>query len=163
VVLSASSLILDQGFSAEVLTATIHREIPITQHLGVDILSLDHSTIKVEAPLQNNINIHGTAFAGSIYSIMSITGWAMTAQLSQVYLGQLHTVVLKEANIKYLRPLTDNIIARAEIKTDAIKTFKEQFFLKNKTRANLEVECYQNKKLAAVFNGEYVVLQSTKV
>jgi thioesterase domain-containing protein len=159
VVLSPSSLSIKTGFSAENLTATIHREIPITQHLGIDILSLDQCSIAVEAPLQNNINIHGTAFAGSIYSIMSITGWAMTAQLSQVYLGHLHTVVLKEANIKYLRPITDNILARTQINIDAISKFRDQFSSQDKTRAKLEVECYQDQKLAAVFSGEYVVLR----
>jgi len=145
------------GFSAQELTKILHHEIPITQALGVNIQSLTGTEIELVAPLENNINIHGTAFAGSLYAVMSIAGWSLVANMVKVQLGRLHTVVLKEGNIKYKRPLADNLIAISSLADEDVDSFVSNFQQHNKAQIDVSVVIQTNGKHAAEFLGTYVV------
>ena len=57
------------------LTATWHREIPIVASMGMAVERYDGQSLTVRAPLQPNRNVHGTTFAGSLYSACVLTGW----------------------------------------------------------------------------------------
>ena len=57
------------------LVATWHRDIPLTAAMGVVVESYDGLTLAVRAPLPPNRNLHGTVFAGSLFSVCALTGW----------------------------------------------------------------------------------------
>jgi thioesterase domain-containing protein len=57
----------------------------------------------VRAELEPNINVHGTAFAGSLYAIAALCGWGMTwLQLKTRHIDG--SIVIAEGNIRYARP-----------------------------------------------------------
>src|SRR5690242_5943495 len=66
---------IDLSALREELTATWHREIPIVAAMGVTVDSYDGRSLAVRAPMQPNRNVHGTTFAGSLYSACVLTGW----------------------------------------------------------------------------------------
>ena len=89
----------------------IHHQIPITKAMGVCIEQLDCKEILVSAPLANNINLHNTAFAGSIYTLGIVAGWTLiSAYLEQAKIKA--KVVASEANIKYMKPINSNLLAQ---------------------------------------------------
>ena len=51
--------------------------IPISEHMGIKIYQYTGRTFETRASLNKNINIHGTMFAGSIFSLATLTGWGM--------------------------------------------------------------------------------------
>lgn len=88
------------------LTQTWHQTIPVSQFMQVTPLSFDNQCFTVTAPLSPNINLHQTMFAGSIYTLMTLTGWGML-WLQQRLAGVEGNIVLADANIRYLAPVTE--------------------------------------------------------
>jgi thioesterase domain-containing protein len=90
----------------------VHQKIPITQAMGWQIVRLDKDVIRCKAPLVNNINIHGTGFAGSIYALAMASAWTLVQFLLDHH--QLENVlVAADASIKYLKPVKTDIPAEA--------------------------------------------------
>lgn len=85
-----------------------HAEIPISKAMGIRAVSFDGTTLQVKAPLANNINVHGTAFAGSLYAVAALCGWGTTwLQLEQRKLGG--SIVIAEGHINYAAPVSGDI------------------------------------------------------
>ena len=63
--------------AAEALEQKIRGSIPLSDAMQFHIEALSLDAIEVVAPLPPNVNIHGTGFAGSIYSVAVLTGWAL--------------------------------------------------------------------------------------
>ena len=62
--------------AAQALLRKIRGEIPLTQAMQLEVSAWDGKTLVLSVPLAANINDKGTAFAGSITALGSITGWA---------------------------------------------------------------------------------------
>ena len=60
--------------AALALQHKIHESIPLSEAMQFSIASLSRESILVTAPLAPNVNIHGTGFAGSIYSLAVLSG-----------------------------------------------------------------------------------------
>ncbi len=100
--------------AAQRLQQTIYRTIPLSQHLGYTLNALSDYTISVSAPLENNVNIHGTAFAGSLYSVATLTAWALVYHILQQHQPEAN-LVLSEGQIKYRAPIHTELRCHAEI------------------------------------------------
>ena len=68
-----------EALSATSLTALLHREIPISAFMQVRVEHLDGESIRLTAPFEPNRNIHGTGFAGSLYTLCVLTGWGLVS------------------------------------------------------------------------------------
>ena len=99
--------------AAERLQATIRQSIPLSEAMQFCIDALDLDAISVSAPLQPNINIHGTGFAGSIYSVAVLTGWALCTHIMQT-LDLDAELVVGSAEIRYRAPVTGKLECRCE-------------------------------------------------
>ena len=86
--------------AAEALEAKIRKHIPLSGAMGFHIRELAPELIRVDAPLEPNVNIHGTGFAGSIYSVGILTGWALATHLLDGA-GSTADLVLARAEIRY--------------------------------------------------------------
>ena len=93
---------------SEQLEQKIRQAIPLSEAMQFSIRELSLDGIKVVAPLEPNINIHGTGFAGSIYAIGVLTGWALCTHIMQQKLieGEL---VVAGAEIRYRAPITGDL------------------------------------------------------
>jgi thioesterase domain-containing protein len=140
------------------LQETLAEEIPITRHIGVRVQSYDGERLILQAPLEQNINHKGTAFAGSLNALATLAGW-----------GQLW-LILKEQNIRakiviqdsssnYLFPVTGDFTAIC-YKPDAYEIVRMQQTLRKRGKARIELftEIYDNHVIAVSFKGRYVVL-----
>ena len=90
------------------LELKILQSIPLSNTLGFKIKKLTRLYIIVNAPLEPNINIHGTAFAGSLYSIGILTAWGLAAQIISQSCSIADLVVAK-AEIRYRKPVMGSI------------------------------------------------------
>ena len=75
--LSDPSSILLHPKWCKLLQATWHDTIPISEQMGIKLYQYTGRTLENRASLNKNINLHGTMFAGSIFSLATLTGWGM--------------------------------------------------------------------------------------
>jgi len=138
------------------LERTWHEEIPISKAMGIRVTDFANDQLVVRAELEPNINVHGTAFAGSLYAIAALCGWGMTwLQLKTRRIDG--SIVIANGNIHYERPVKEPIVATCRFiltdQADALARLKSQ----GKTRFNLGCVIRANGNDAARFTGEYAV------
>lgn len=115
--------------------------------LGIRVEDFDEvegKFLALMAPLEQNTNVHGTAFAGSLFSIGCLSSFYLVRQwMENQGLLKGNTLVAKSATIRYIRPVKSPwIIATSTlpINNDASTTmakFAEQ--LKTKGKATVQV------------------------
>ena len=105
---------------AAALQAKIHRTIPLSAAMGYEIVKLDEARIVVEAPLEPNINIHGTGFAGSLYTLGVLSAWALCNHVIDAA-GLDAELVIAEANIRYRAPVRGRIRCSCSLKSNQIQ------------------------------------------
>lgn len=137
------------------LQHTWQEQIPITEHMGIKLVKYTGQTIETHASLNKNINLHGSMFAGSVYSLATLTGWGLLfLQLKREALNA--DIVLGDANIQYHKPLRNK--PRAICRLMWVDTKLERLKKGNKCPAKLEVQVYDNKDLVATFIGSYCLI-----
>ena len=97
--------------AAQTLEEKIRATIPLAAAMQFSIRELDVDRIRVAAPLEPNVNIHGTGFAGSLYSLAVLSGWALCMHLIET-LELDAELVVGEAEIRYRAPVRGPIDCR---------------------------------------------------
>lgn len=109
--------------SPEALEKAFHQLIPISQALGVKVQSWDNGELIISAPLSANINHQHSAFGGSLFSVAVLAGWGlMQLKLSELELD-CNTVVMG-ADVKYSRPVYDDLVCHCCLPDDADEVFR---------------------------------------
>lgn len=151
-----SALILHPKWCKE-LQATWHEQIPITEHMGIKLYQYTEKTIETRASLNKNVNLHGSMFAGSIFSQATLTGWGMIfLQLKQK--GLRGEIVLGDADIHYHKPIT--MKPRAVCNIESVKANFELLQQAKKCPVELKVDILDAKTPVAEFSGKFWVLPS---
>ncbi len=149
-----SALILHPDWCNE-LQKTWHEQIPISEHMGIKLRQYTEKTIETRASLNKNINLHGTMFAGSIYSLATLTGWGMIyLQLKQK--GLRGEIVLGDASIHYHKPVTRK--PRAICNIESVQAKYELLSKNKKCPASLTVDIYDADQPVAKFSGQFWIL-----
>ncbi|MCG6889937.1 MAG: thioesterase domain-containing protein [Gammaproteobacteria bacterium] len=124
--------------AADELTAKIHATIPLSAAMQFSIDHLDQDDIRVSAPLPPNINIHGTGFAGSLYSIAVLTGWALCMHIIDES-GIDAELVVARAEIAYRAPVKSVIECRCSASLAQREVFLREFHERGKGRIMLDI------------------------
>lgn len=124
---------------AEALTQLIHENIPLSEAMQFNIEALSDQSIIVNAPLSPNINIHGTGFAGSLYSLAALSAWSLATHLVKQS-GLKADVVMARAEIRYRRPVQSEIRCHCECTLAASDSFIQHLSSKGRGRLALVVE-----------------------
>ncbi len=93
----------------EQLDAYLYRHIPLTRAMEVRTVRTDGGGLRFVAPLAPNINDKGTAFAGSLASLLTLAGWALTHSVLQ-QAGITAPVAVSESTLRYRRPVTGELV-----------------------------------------------------
>jgi thioesterase domain-containing protein len=115
------------------LQKKIHQSMPLSLAMGYQIVELDDLHIIVEAPLQPNINIHGTAFAGSIYSVGVLSAWALVYHVI-LKQGLDADLVISRAVIEYLSPVHGTIRCNCRLEIDQMQRFIDELVVSRRSR-----------------------------
>lgn len=127
------------------LQQKIRRTIPLGEAMRFSIEELSYDAIRVSAPLEPNVNIHGTGFAGSIYSVAILTGWALCTHILEQAAVDAELVVAK-AGIRYRAPVTGELrcvtVADAGQRDAFLRATRE----KGKGMLALEIQVGENRQ-----------------
>ena len=152
--LDSNVLILHPRWCKE-LQNTWHEKIPITEHMGIKLHQYTERTIETRASLNKNINLHGSMFAGSIYSLATLTGWGMIfLQLKQK--NMMGEIVLGDGQIHYHKPIT--MRPRAICNIESIQAKFDILARDKKCPVTLKVQVLDNDTSVAEFSGKFWVL-----
>lgn len=122
----------------------IHNHIQETQTparlLGIRVDNLTQDSLTLSAPLSLNTNVHGTAFAGSLYAV----GVLCSYYLARSWLwknNELHgyTLVAKAGGIDYRRPVTRRRIVATSFlpPVQILERFCQELATKHKASMNI--------------------------
>jgi thioesterase domain-containing protein len=138
------------------LQQTWLREIPLANALAIEVASCTPEEIVVRAPLAPNRNLHGTAFAGSLFAVCVLTGWgaAWRALKERATEG---LIVVADSKIRYRRAVTGDLLCYCRPDLEDVE--RQLAALAASGRASLALVCTidQDGKRAVTFEGEYVV------
>ena len=132
-----------------------NNKIPISNKMGICIRQYSGWRFETSAPLNANINGLEHMFAGSVYSQATLTGWGLIWLMLKEQGMQGH-IVLSKGNIHYKRPVNSEpyAVAHKYRMTGNLLSLLE----KRNAKLDVEVDVYSGTKLAAIFQGSFVVM-----
>lgn len=148
------------GTHLEELEATWHESIPITVPMGIRLLDYDGDRLRVTAPLGANVNVHGTAFAGSLFALAALAGWGRTwLWLRERTLEG--AIVIARADVRYARPIGGDLVAACTASPELLDRATSKLRARGRCRLALTVELRaadgRGETPAAVVEGDYAV------
>ena len=138
------------------LQATWHRDIPATAAMAIEVTAYDGQTLTVRAPLEPNRNVHGTAFAGSLFSVCVLTGWGAT-WLALRERGLAGSIVVADSQIRYRKAVSGDIACRCTPDPQSLDAAFAGFATSGRASLLLSCTIDAGDKLAVAFEGTYVV------
>lgn len=144
------------AFDKDSLTQYILQEIPLAVAMEFSIADLDQQGITIHAPLPPNINVHGTGFAGSLYSLSALAAWAYTTNLVD-QAGMQADIVMAKAEIRYRRPVKSAIECVCHCDPEVSAAFLQHLAERGRTRLSLIVE--MGEAADVVFSATMVAIQ----
>ena len=93
----------------ERLVRYLRENVPMARHFDIRAGQVDDRELVLEAPLASNFNDKQTAFAGTLASLCTLSGWAMTSLVCEEAGYQTDIAVIR-SDVRYARPCTERII-----------------------------------------------------
>ncbi len=143
------------------LEQRFHRDIVLTQHMGLAVETYNENGLTLSAPLEKNLNHKQTAFGGSLNCLVTLAGWGMVYVLLREMDIDAH-IIIQESKISYLKPVTEDFQAICPKPDDAmLHKFKKMLQKKRLGRIPLHCVIYEEDTLAVEFRGSYVATVTT--
>ncbi len=141
------------------LEAYLYEHIPISRHLGVQVIEAAADQVRLGAPLAPNLNHRQTGFGGSIAALAILAGWSLLwVRLREQTAG--HNIVIQNSSLSYLAPVVADFAARCTAPApEQWEPFMRTFTLRGRARIPLDVEVLAEEQRVATFRGRYVVLR----
>jgi thioesterase domain-containing protein len=135
-----------------------HQHIPLSEKMGVRITQYTGQKFMTTMPETGNQNPHHTLFAGSLFSLATLTGWGLIwLLLRERQLGG--TIILADAHIRYASAVTGRPSAVADL--GSLSGDLDRLARGRKARVRLEVELSGDDISGALFKGVYLVLPAS--
>ena len=145
---------------AQNLQALWHKTIPLSKAMDLQISYYDSCQLVTHCDADFNQNLHHTMFAGSIYTLATLTGWGW------VYLAMKEKqqeqakvdgdIVLAEANIRYHAPIKG--LAYGQVVQKDVSGQFDNLTQGKKARIKLIAHVYCGDNIAATFTGSYFII-----
>lgn len=147
----------DAQSRAVALIERIRSEIPLTAAMQLSAESFDGKTLVLGIPLGANINDKGTAFAGSITALGSITGWCLLSLWSERETGACQ-IAIYDAHFSFRKPLQGDFTATVSLPAeDECKALRHSIAENGKGKITLRISLADEGGEAVWLQGAYAV------
>jgi thioesterase domain-containing protein len=151
---------LHKAVLAQTLQDIWHETIPLSKAMELQISYFDGKKLMTYCDADFNQNLHHTMFAGSIYTLATLTGWGwvyLALQSKQKEQDNVRgDIVLAEANIKYHAPIKG--LAYGQVVQEDVSGQFDNLLVGKNVRIKLVAHVYCGENIAATFQASYVVL-----
>lgn len=144
----------------ENLERLLHNEVPLSDNIGMAVHGYDGKRLELRADLKPNVNIHGVAFGGSIYSMCALSGWGLLIlRLEERALNP--RIMIAGGEIEYAKPVMQTIRASSYLLNELdFDSFVDRYKEKRRARIKVPVQVELNDgAVAAKFVGKYVAFE----
>jgi len=93
----------------EELVQYLRQQVPMTCNFDIRAGGVDDSGLVLEAPLASNFNDKQTGFAGTLASLCTLSGWAMTSLVCEAA-GYQTDIAVVRSDLRYTRPCSEQMI-----------------------------------------------------
>ncbi|MBY6199092.1 bifunctional GNAT family N-acetyltransferase/hotdog fold thioesterase [Vibrio hangzhouensis] len=131
------------------------QQIPISDKMGIKINQYTGYRFECSAQLNPNLNPHNTMFAGSAFTLATLTGWGMTWLLMRER-GLVADIVLADSRIRYRHPVESSPVSVTSL--DGISGDLDRLAAGKKARIVINVTIYSGDTPAVEFVGTYMLL-----
>ncbi len=135
----------------------LHRNIPLSRAMDVTVVSASAAEVVLEAPLDPNINVHGTMFGGSVSTLGLLAAWSVL-HLRLEAEGIANQLVIHRTEVEYLLPVQGCVRAAATLVGADWESFLHMLERRGKARLNVTAELLFDGKVAARLVGEFVAV-----
>ncbi|EKO4005553.1 bifunctional GNAT family N-acetyltransferase/hotdog fold thioesterase [Vibrio fluvialis] len=129
--------------------------IPISEKMGIKVLQYTGYQFQCGAQLNPNLNPHNTMFAGSAFTLATLTGWGM-AWLLMRERNLEGDIVLVDSRIRYRHPVVHNPVASTSL--DGISGDLDRLASGRKARIVVNVNISSGDNDAVEFIGTYMLI-----
>ena len=136
------------------LEKLLHEQIPLAKAMRVSVVKSDTTSVELTSPLEPNHNHLGTAFGGSLSTLMILAGYC---RLFVMMNGTGH-VLLKTTSMQFLKPVEEELRAVARIPDPKLcDNFLKTYAKKKRARIILTSEIVlKDGTVACRMSGEFV-------
>jgi thioesterase domain-containing protein len=134
-------------------------QIPISEKMAIKISQYTGYQFECCAQLNPNLNPHNTLFAGSAFTLTTLTGWGM-AWLLMRERGLEGDIVLVDSRIRYRKPVTQSPVAYTSL--DDISGDLDRLESGRKARIVVNVTIRSGDVDAVTFIGTYMLIPNYK-
>ncbi len=137
----------------------LHREIPITEAMALEVAALGPWHIALTAPLAPNRNDKGTGFAGSLGSVLTLSAWSL-----------LHTklnaenldcqLMIHKCEHQYLLPVGSDIMAHCQLDKGPWDQFVAQLRREGRARIATVSVISRNETICVRMVGSFVAVRN---
>lgn len=141
------------------LEAILHHDIPLTRSLGLRVERWENQELRLQVPLQPNINHKSSMFGGSLYCAAVLAGWGwLHLRLREAGIEDGH-IVIHEGKIEYPLPVVDDAMAICSAPSpEAWERFEEIYRRRGRSRLELHSRILAADGRDAVrFTGQFVL------
>jgi thioesterase domain-containing protein len=150
----------DDGAHAKALEAVLHRDIPLTRDMEVQVLSWHDHQLRLHLPLAPNVNHKSTLFGGSLYCGAVLAGWGwLHLRLKEAGIEDGH-IVIQEGQISYPLPVKTDAVALCDAPDQATwDRFLKLYQRRGRARLTLDtrIVAQDSEESAVTFTGQFVV------
>jgi thioesterase domain-containing protein len=142
----------------QVLRAYTRELIPLAA-IQASVAGYDGQLLRLHAPLAVNMNDKGSAFGGSMTSLMTYAGWGLvTLQLHEA--GLQADVFVADSAVRYRKPLYADLHAEAELAPEeSWAPFLETLVQRGRARIQLQARIVLPEgEVMADLSGRYVAI-----
>lgn len=132
---------------------------PPVAAMRIEVAGYDGECLSLRAPLAANVNDKGSAFGGSLTSLMTLAGWGLVTLQLQLR-GLSAEVYVADSAIRYLAPLRDELRAQARLgEGEAWDAFFATLAARGRARVQVEAEvALPDGSAATTLNGRFVAI-----
>jgi len=136
----------------------LYSQIPLTSHMKIDINKYTSTQLITSMPLDININDKGTAFAGSLATLTTISAWSICWLITQELGFKNTSIVIIKNETNFNAPVTKDVVCYTQKPSNQeILTLKEKLLTKNSGSINIKSAITEENKACVDFNGLYVI------
>lgn len=135
----------------------LRSQVPLIEHMGVDVVAWDGRTVVVEAPLAPNLNTHGTAFGGSLYNVAAMTGWS-AVHLTLMDAGHTPSVWVVKGEIEYKTPVRGVLRGTATVSEESRAQLIQNYESKGRAKVAIDVVIREGEQDAVLLKAVYAAM-----
>jgi thioesterase domain-containing protein len=139
------------------LETYLHDHIPLSRAMAVRVVASQPGHVERAAPLKPNLNVHGTAFGGSVSTLGVLAAWS-ALHLRLEAEGIANQLVIHRSQIEYLAPIVGAFSAVAHLGEADWPSFAHMLDRRGKARLNVVAELMFEGSVAARLTGEFVAI-----